>query len=116
MLLTFAPTRKSDKALAGIFLTAIGALVAGITISIAWSVVGPVIHPGFCGSHDCVGDFNNGSGYIVQCNDGTWSHSGGLSGACSSHGGERLQVVFQDSLSGGADPVPQDGESQSEYA
>jgi hypothetical protein len=24
----------------------------------------------------------------VQCTDGEWSHSGGLSGACSDHGGE----------------------------
>jgi hypothetical protein len=42
----------------------------------------------FCSSHACIDNFDNGSGYIVQCNDGMWSHSGGLSGACSYHGGE----------------------------
>jgi hypothetical protein len=24
----------------------------------------------------------------VECSDGKWSHSGGISGACSDHGGE----------------------------
>ncbi len=42
----------------------------------------------FCSTHSCIANFDNGSGYIVQCQDGTWSHSGGLSGACSDHGGE----------------------------
>jgi hypothetical protein len=43
----------------------------------------------FCTTHSCIGDWTNPSGYIVQCADGTWSHSGGVSGACSWHGGER---------------------------
>jgi hypothetical protein len=45
----------------------------------------------FCstGSHVCIPNFPNGNGYVVQCVDGEWSHSGGLSGACSDHGGER---------------------------
>jgi hypothetical protein len=42
----------------------------------------------FCSTHTCIGDWDNASGYIVQCSDGTWSHSGGASGACSWHGGE----------------------------
>lgn len=42
----------------------------------------------FCSTHQCIQNFPNGSGYIVQCVDGKWSHSGGLSGACSYHGGE----------------------------
>jgi hypothetical protein len=42
----------------------------------------------FCSTHACIDNFDNGSGYIVQCADGMWSHSGGLSGACSYHGGE----------------------------
>lgn len=42
----------------------------------------------FCSIHSCIENFPNGNGYIVQCSDGTWSHSGGLSGACSDHGGE----------------------------
>jgi hypothetical protein len=42
----------------------------------------------FCTNHACIGNFDNGSGYVVQCADGTWSHSGGKPGACSWHGGE----------------------------
>jgi hypothetical protein len=42
----------------------------------------------FCSSHACIPNFPNGNGYIIQCVDGEWSHSGGLSGACSDHGGE----------------------------
>lgn len=42
----------------------------------------------FCSSHDCIASFDSGNGSIVQCNDGQWSQSGGLPGACSSHGGE----------------------------
>jgi hypothetical protein len=41
----------------------------------------------FCESHACIDNFDNGDGYKVQCADGTWSHSGGKSGACSWHGG-----------------------------
>lgn len=43
---------------------------------------------GFCSAHQCIENFPNGRGYIVRCVDGMWSHSGGLSGACSDHGGE----------------------------
>lgn len=42
----------------------------------------------FCSSHSCIPNFGNGHGSIVQCADGMWSHSGGLAGACSDHGGE----------------------------
>jgi hypothetical protein len=34
-------------------------------------------------------NYNNGRGYRVQCNDGMYSHSGGIQGACSGHGGVR---------------------------
>lgn len=65
-----------------------------------WLIIGAVVVLGvgvhyatdsnarFCLTHTCVGDFSNGNGYIVQCVDGTWSHSGGVQGACSYHGGE----------------------------
>jgi hypothetical protein len=45
----------------------------------------------FCstGSNTCIPNFPNGNGFVVQCVDGEWSHSGGLSGACSDHGGEQ---------------------------
>lgn len=42
----------------------------------------------FCVTHVCIPNFPNGRGYIVQCADGEWSHSGGIQGACSDHGGE----------------------------
>jgi hypothetical protein len=46
----------------------------------------------FCDTHTCIDNFYNGNGYIVQCADGEWSHSGGLPGACSYHGGETGNV------------------------
>jgi hypothetical protein len=47
----------------------------------------------FCDTHDCIPNFDNGNGSIVQCEDGEWSHSGGISGACSYHGGVAPKVV-----------------------
>jgi hypothetical protein len=41
----------------------------------------------FCDYHDCIPNFENGTGYPVQCTDGSWSQSGGRPGACSWHGG-----------------------------
>jgi hypothetical protein len=46
---------------------------------------------GFCNYFNCIPTFygsdDPGDGYIAECNDGTYSQSGGESGACSSHGG-----------------------------
>jgi hypothetical protein len=42
----------------------------------------------FCEEHECIGDFTSEEGTVVECSDGTYSHAGGLSGACSDHGGE----------------------------
>jgi hypothetical protein len=45
-----------------------------------------------CDGHPCVGDWKREmalGGTVVQCADGSWSHAGGLQGACSGHGGER---------------------------
>ena len=42
----------------------------------------------FCSTHHCIPSFDEGHGYIVQCADREWSHSGGRRGACSQHGGE----------------------------
>lgn len=45
--------------------------------------------PAFCNYFNCIPSFwQSTNGYVVQCNDGTFSHSGGRSGACSSHAGE----------------------------
>jgi hypothetical protein len=41
----------------------------------------------FCQTHDCIGDFDNEPGSVVQCADGSYSHAGGIQGACSHHGG-----------------------------
>ena len=43
----------------------------------------------FCTTHSCIASFSEGHGTIVQCADGEWSHSGGLPGVCSRHGGAR---------------------------
>lgn len=41
------------------------------------------------GGHPTTEDFGEGSGYVVECVDGTLSDSGGIQGACSHHGGVR---------------------------
>jgi hypothetical protein len=41
----------------------------------------------FCTAHQCISSFERGTGTIVQCADGEWSHSGGRPGVCSRHGG-----------------------------
>jgi hypothetical protein len=48
----------------------------------------PNPQPSFCDTHACIPNFDSGTGTIVQCADGMWSHSGGRPGACSYHGGE----------------------------
>ena len=40
-----------------------------------------------CSYFDCIANFYNGVGYMVECGDGTYSMSGGRRGACSYHGG-----------------------------
>jgi len=42
----------------------------------------------FCEEHECIGDFEGEEGYVVECVDGSYSHAGGIQGACSDHGGE----------------------------
>jgi hypothetical protein len=42
---------------------------------------------GFCATHVCIPNYDNGTGSTVQCSDGSYSHSGGKQGACSHHGG-----------------------------
>jgi hypothetical protein len=44
----------------------------------------------FCSYFNCIASFwQYTNGYIDECADGTYSHSGGRQGACSHHGGER---------------------------
>jgi hypothetical protein len=43
----------------------------------------------FCAYFNCIPSFwKSTNGYVDECNDDTYSHSGGVSGACSRHGGE----------------------------
>lgn len=43
----------------------------------------------FCAYFNCIASFwKSTNGYVDECNDTTYSHSGGVSGACSRHGGE----------------------------
>lgn len=54
--------------------------------------VGSTSHAGdaeFCENHECIGSFTTEEGTVVECSDGTYSHAGGISGACSDHGGEK---------------------------
>ncbi len=41
----------------------------------------------FCNYFQCINNFFNGHGYVVECQDGEYSKSGGVQGACSYHGG-----------------------------
>lgn len=47
---------------------------------------------GFCNYFNCIPTFyasdDPGDGFIIECQDSTYSQSGGESGACSHHGGE----------------------------
>ncbi len=36
---------------------------------------------------DCIPNFWNGRGYVIQCSDGMFGKSGGIRGSCSYHGG-----------------------------
>lgn len=43
----------------------------------------------FCAYFNCIKSFwTSTNGYVDECRDGTYSHSGGVRGACSDHGGE----------------------------
>jgi hypothetical protein len=47
---------------------------------------------GVCNYFSCIENFWNGSGYMVECGDGTYSMSGGYSEACTDHGGVKQTV------------------------
>jgi hypothetical protein len=48
--------------------------------------------PDVCTYFDCIGNFWDGVGYMIECNDGMVSMSGGRQGSCSYHGGNRQTV------------------------
>jgi hypothetical protein len=43
--------------------------------------------PDVCAYFDCIPNFENGTGYMVECHDARYSMSGGRQGACSYHRG-----------------------------
>ena len=45
-----------------------------------------------CAYFDCIPNFDNGTGYMVECHDAMYSMSGGRQGACSYHHGVRRPV------------------------
>jgi hypothetical protein len=47
-----------------------------------------------CSYFKCINNFTNGTGYMVDCQDGMYSMSGGRQGACSQHGGVRQAVAM----------------------
>ncbi len=49
-------------------------------------------NPDTCLYFNCINNFDNGTGYMVECRDGTYSMSGGRPGACSYHHGESRPV------------------------
>jgi cytoskeletal protein RodZ len=79
-----------------------------VTTAAATSLCGAPANPygyNFCGGGDiytppsdicsyftCIDNFWNGTGYMVECADGTYSMSGGHRGVCSYHGGEQRAV------------------------
>ncbi|MBR7827064.1 hypothetical protein KDK95_12170 [Actinospica sp. MGRD01-02] len=52
--------------------------------------------PGTCSYFNCIENFSNGNGYMVECQDGTVSMSGGIEGVCSDHDGVK-QTVYSGS-------------------
>ncbi len=59
----------------------------------------------FCNYFVCIPSFwTDTNGYVVECQDTLFSHSGGVSGACSSHGGEWRPLYAHPS--GSAAPTP----------
>ncbi len=44
---------------------------------------------GICAYFNCIDNFWNGKGYVIQCKDGMLSKSGGRQGSCSYHDGNR---------------------------
>ncbi|TME20581.1 MAG: hypothetical protein E6I70_01105 [Chloroflexi bacterium] len=46
----------------------------------------------FCGYFNCIASFWNGRGFVMECQDATYSKSGGIQGSCSHHGGNLREL------------------------
>lgn len=56
--------------------------------------IGSASHSGdtlFCEEHRCEGEFTTEDGTVAECGDGSYSHAGGIEGACSYHGGVKRE-------------------------
>ena len=45
-----------------------------------------------CSYFNCIANFGESPGYMIECKDGTYSTAGGRPGRCSDHGGEEQAV------------------------
>ena len=48
----------------------------------------------FCGYFACITNFRNGQGYVVECQDGAFSLTGGVAGSCADHKGDLRALYF----------------------
>lgn len=74
-----------------ISLLGVSLAVCAAAAGVGWLATAPAPPPGsraaFCQKHECIGDWEHARGSRVRCADGAYSFSGGIQGACSSHGG-----------------------------
>jgi hypothetical protein len=48
----------------------------------------------FCIYFSCITNFRNGQGYVVECQDGAFSLTGGVAGSCADHKGDLRPLYF----------------------
>lgn len=48
----------------------------------------------FCIYFSCITNFRNGQGYVVECHDGAFSLTGGVTGSCADHNGDLRPLYF----------------------
>jgi hypothetical protein len=63
----------------------------GYNFCVGLTITSPPV--GFCTYFACVPNFANGRGFVMQCQDGVYSLSGGIPGSCSGHGGNRRALL-----------------------
>jgi hypothetical protein len=75
--------------------TAFPAPVNGNPWGYNWACCKKILTPptDFCTFFACVTTFNNGTGYVVQCQDDLFSATGGSKQACSGHNGRKRTLL-----------------------
>ena len=60
-----------------------------------WGCCHKILDPpaDFCSFFACVMTFNNGTSYVVQCQDGLYSATGGSKHTCIGHGGHKRTLL-----------------------